>query len=155
MKPLLAVLPAALVIAAGCGGSSSSSTPVNATRPAAKPDIATATTSLGKVLVDGQGRTLYRFEKDHGAASSCYGACASAWPPLTSPGKAAAASGVTASELGASPRKDGDAGVTYFGHPLYTFAGDRKPGDVKGQEVDAFGGEWYALSPTGKTIEGD
>jgi predicted lipoprotein with Yx(FWY)xxD motif len=157
MKPLLVLLPAALAIAVGCGDSSPTRAPTAPTpKTAAAPDVATAQTSLGRVLVDGHGRTLYLFEKDDGATSSCYGACAGAWPPLTVPGKAAgAADGVTAAKLGTSPRKDGSAIVTYFGHPLYTFASDQKPGDVKGEEVDAFGGEWYALSPSGKKVEGD
>jgi len=151
MKSRFALLPAVLAVAAvGCGGSSSDDSPPAPAPKSAAPGVASAKTSLGTVLVDSQGRTLYLFEKDKGTASSCYGACASAWPPLTTAGDAG--SGVTASKLGESSRKDGGAIVTYFGHPLYTYAGDQKPGDVKGQDLDQFGGEWYALSPSGEKV---
>jgi predicted lipoprotein with Yx(FWY)xxD motif len=161
MKSLLALLPVAVAVAAvGCGGSSSGKKTAalkGTTTPAATaaaPAVDSAKTSLGRVLVDSHGRTLYLFEADHGTSSSCYGSCAGVWPPLTVPGKAAAAgSGVTASKLGASARKDGSAIVTYSGHPRYTYAGDQKPGDVKGQDVDQFGGEWYALSPSGEKVD--
>ena len=47
---------------------------------------------------------------------------------------------------------DGKAQVTYNGHPLYRFSGDQKPGDTNGQGVSAFGGLWYAVSPTGDQV---
>ena len=56
--------------------------------------------------------------------------------------------------LGTSPRSDGKAQVTYNGHPLYTFAGDKNPGDTSGQGVNAFGGLWYAVSPAGNQVTG-
>ncbi len=43
--------------------------------------------------------------------------------------------------------------VTYNGHPLYTYAGDTKPGDTNGQNLDQFGAEWYVLSPAGDKVE--
>jgi predicted lipoprotein with Yx(FWY)xxD motif len=116
--------------------------------------VATGRTDLGTVLVDGKGRTLYLFEKDKGSASSCYGACASVWPPLTS-GQGVAAGGLTAAKLGATKRTDGTTEVTYAGHPLYTYAGDAKPGQARGQGLDQFGAEWYVLAPSGHKIDGD
>ena len=93
------LLPAAVALAAaGCGTSSYSGTSGAAARPAATSataSVATGRTTLGTVLVDGRGRTLYLFEKDKGATSSCYGACASVWPPLTS-AKGVAAGGLPA-----------------------------------------------------------
>src|SRR6185295_15871322 len=85
---------AAAVAIAGCGGGSSGSgsgsaaTPASATTGPAGVKVVTRHTKLGNVLVDGRGRTLYLFEKDKGTASTCYGACASVWPPLTTGAKA-------------------------------------------------------------------
>jgi predicted lipoprotein with Yx(FWY)xxD motif len=104
----------------------------------------------------GRARTLYLFEKDKGPTSTCYGACASAWPPLPAGAQGARATGVPAAKLAATKRTDGKAEVTYGGHPLYTYAGDAKPGDVQGQGLDQFGAEWYAVAPNGRKIdEGD
>ena len=155
----LGLLPAALAVAAaGCGtGSYSSTTGSSSARPAAAPPAAkvgTGRTKLGTVLVDGKGRTLYLFEKDKGAASSCYGACASVWPPLTSV-KGVAAGGLPAAKLGATKRTDGKTEVTYAGHPLYTYAGDAKAGQTRGQGLDQFGAEWYVLAPSGHKIDSD
>jgi predicted lipoprotein with Yx(FWY)xxD motif len=107
----------------------------------------------GKVLVDGNGRTLYLFEADKGTMSKCDGACAAAWPPLTSSGKPTAGAGVNASKLGTTKRPDGTTGVTYAGHPLYTYAGDTAKGQTAGEGLTDYGAEWYALSAAGKTVE--
>jgi predicted lipoprotein with Yx(FWY)xxD motif len=109
---------------------------------------------LGTYLVDGKGRTLYLFEKDRTKKSTCADACAKAWPPLTTKGSPKAAGSAKASLLGTSKRADGKTQVTYKGHPLYFFVQDKKAGDTKGQDVDAFGAEWYVMSPAGKKIEG-
>ena len=101
----------------------------------------------------GTGRTLYLFEKDQGTASSCYGACAGGWPPDTTNGAPRAGAGVSASLLGTTTRTDGKTEVTYHGHPLYYFAGDRKPGDTNGEGIKAFGAEWYVLSAAGNKVE--
>jgi predicted lipoprotein with Yx(FWY)xxD motif len=165
MKRLLAIAiaPAALAaIVAGCGGGSRSTTasagPAYGAAPSASKTapatIATAHTKLGTLLVDAHGRTLYLFEKDKRSASSCYGACASVWPPVTTGAKAVAGKGIAAAKLGSSKRTDGKTAVTYGGHPLYTYTGDAKPGDVKGQGLDQFGAEWYVLAPNGHKIDG-
>ncbi len=104
---------------------------------------------LGTILVDSEGLTLYDFEKDKGTTSSCYGACASVWPPLTTEGAPRAMGGATASKLGTTKRKDGTVQVTYSGHPLYTYTSDSKPGEANGNDIDLYGGEWYALTPAG------
>ena len=155
----LAALALVAVLVAGCGGSSSSTTGGGSAYGNAKPAPKTATgtvstrqTSLGRILVDADGRTLYLFEKDKGAASSCNGACASIWPPLTA-GNAKAGTGVTAADLGTAQRSDGKTEIIYAGHPLYTYAGDQKPGDVAGQGLDQFGAEWYVLGPDGHKID--
>src|SRR5262249_1417179 len=114
--------------------------------------VSVATTGLGKALVDSTGRTLYLFEKDSGTRSSCSGACADAWPPLRVSGSSSTGGGARASMIGTTKRNDGAAPVTYNGHPLYLYAGDQKPGDTNGQGLNAFGAEWYALSPAGDRI---
>jgi predicted lipoprotein with Yx(FWY)xxD motif len=111
------------------------------------------TPKLGKVIVDSQGMTLYDFHKDKGATSTCYGTCATDWPPLLTTGAAKAMGGAEAPLLGTTKRKDGTVQVTYKGHPVYTFFLDKKPGDTKGNDVDFFGGEWYALMPNGEEPE--
>jgi predicted lipoprotein with Yx(FWY)xxD motif len=158
MKPALALVPLAVaLVAAGCGsqskGSAYSAPAATPAAPAPATTVATGRTKLGTVLVDGQGRTLYLFEKDTGTASTCSGGCASIWPPATTTGPATAKGGVVAAKLGTTKRADGTTEVTYAGHPLYTYAADAKPGDVKGQNLDQFGAEWYVLDPSGQKID--
>ena len=114
--------------------------------------VAIAKTPLGRILVDGKGITLYDFVKDRGGTSSCYGACAALWPPLTTTAKPHAGTGVRPSLLGTTKRKDGKLEVTYNHHPLYYFVTDRKPGQTTGQGVNQFGGPWWVLSTAGKEI---
>lgn len=105
---------------------------------------------LGMVLVDSSGMTLYDFHKDKGTTSSCYGPCAEGWPPMLTEGEPSAGNGASASKLGTTERKDGTTQVTYAGHPLYTFVEDKKPGEANGNDVSAFGGQWYALKGSGE-----
>ena len=168
MKRKITLLAAPLAIAlivAGCGGSSapsSSSGGYGSAAPASSGQSAASTTrlgiassSIGRIIVDGQGRTLYLFEGDKRPASTCYGTCATDWPPATVNGKVAAGSGVLASSLGTTKRKNGAVEVTYHGHPLYRYAGDTRPGQVNGQALKAFGAEWYVVAPSGNKIDGD
>jgi predicted lipoprotein with Yx(FWY)xxD motif len=113
----------------------------------------TNTPKLGKVIVDAEGMTMYDFHKDKGTTSSCYGACAEAWPPLLTSGAPEASGGAEASLLGVTKRKDGTEQVTYNGHPLYGFVEDQKPGETNGNDVDGFGASWYALMPNGEEPE--
>jgi len=152
---------------AGCGGGSNNhnsngtaaQTGANAAAAApsssASTTIAARTTKLGRILVDARGRSLYLFEQDKGMASTCYGACASLWPPLTVSGSPKAGAGIVASKLGTTKRKDGQAEVTYAGHPLYYYAGDQKPGDTAGEGLNDFGAPWDVLSTSGKGIDSD
>lgn len=105
---------------------------------------------LGMVLVDSQGMTLYDFHKDRGGRPSCYGGCAQAWPPLTTAGGPQAGNGASSAMLGTVERSDGTTQVTYAGHPLYTFVEDTKPGEANGNDVNAFGAQWYALKGNGE-----
>lgn len=108
---------------------------------------------LGTIIVDAEGLTLYDFHKDKGTTSSCYGACAGAWPPLLTKGDPQAQGAAEAGMLGTTKRKDGTVQVTYAGHPLYTYVGDQGPGEANGNDIDQFGAEWYALRPSGEEPE--
>jgi predicted lipoprotein with Yx(FWY)xxD motif len=110
--------------------------------------------SLGTILDDTDGRTLYLFARDSGTKSACTAACASLWPPLRANGKPTVGAGASASSVGTTPRSDGKPQVTYNGHPLYTYTGDQNPGDTNGQGLTAFGGGWFALSPAGDQVSG-
>ena len=118
--------------------------------PTTEPSIAVASSSLGDIVVDGQGRTLYLFMRDTGGTSSCTGGCATTWPPHVVTGTPQAGEGVNASLLATTSRDDGSTQVTYNGHPLYRFANDTAPGDTKGQGI---GGNWFVVSPAGEAIQ--
>jgi predicted lipoprotein with Yx(FWY)xxD motif len=120
--------------------------------PAKATVVSTASTSLGRVLVNSRGHTLYMFGADKNDRSACSGQCATFWPPLIASGKTQAAAGVKASLLGTTKRTDGRMQVTYKRHPLYTFAKDTKKGQTNGEGLNAFGGVWHAVSPTGAAI---
>jgi predicted lipoprotein with Yx(FWY)xxD motif len=135
-----------LIAAAALAGSAAAATPAPAV-------VGVAKTGLGRVLVDDHGKTLYLFEADKGARSSCYGQCAVFWPPYVTAAAPRAGAGAQASLLATSKRRDGKLQVTYAGHPLYTFKSDAKPGQTKGEAINAFGGEWYAVSPRGAKVE--
>jgi predicted lipoprotein with Yx(FWY)xxD motif len=152
-----AAVPLVALAVAGCGGGDDSSNATAAVTPPKTASGRTATvgvanSGLGKILVDSQGRTLYLFKQDTGTKSTCSGECASDWPPLRTNDKPTVGRGLTASKVGTTPRSDGKAEVTYNGHPLYLFAGDKKPGDINGQGLNAFGAPWYVLSPAGNQI---
>jgi predicted lipoprotein with Yx(FWY)xxD motif len=111
--------------------------------------VGTAHTALGTILVDSQRRTLYLFTHDSGRASMCTGACAAAWPPLTSNGVPTAVAGAKSSLLGTTKRADGTMQVTYKGQPLYRFVKDVSPGQTNGEGVTAFGGSWFPVTANG------
>jgi predicted lipoprotein with Yx(FWY)xxD motif len=159
--PLSAALLVPLALA-GCGsgggayggGSSTASAPapVTSVTSARAPALAVKKTSLGRTLVDAKGRTLYMFGADSKNTSNCSGACASNWPPAAAPKTIKVGSGVSKSSVRAIKRSDGSRQLSYAGHPLYRFIGDAKPGEVKGQGINAFGGIWHAVAPSGKAI---
>lgn len=116
--------------------------------------VAVGNSSAGSILIDGHGKSLYRFGRDTGRKSTCNGACAQNWPPLLTKGKPKASGSAKASKLGTTKRSDGTTQVTYGGWPVYTFVADKnKPGSTKGEGVDAFGAEWYVVGTNGKKIE--
>jgi predicted lipoprotein with Yx(FWY)xxD motif len=159
-KPITFLAGAAVIpltaLAVGCGGSGNSTAattpPKTASGQAAT--VGVANSSLGNVLVDSQGHTLYLFKKDTGTKSTCTGACAAAWPPLRASGKPTVGTGANASLVGTTKRSDGKPQVTYNGHPVYTFTQDTKAGETNGQGVTAFGASWFALSSAGNQVSG-
>jgi len=105
-----------------------------------------ATTSLGTYLIGSNGMTLYTFAKDGTASSTCYGQCATTWPPYTI-GDASYLSNIQAGitgDVGSIVRADGGTQVTYNSHPLYFYSQDAVSGDTKGQNV---GGTWSVVTP--------
>ena len=115
--------------------------------------VKSAKNPLGTVLTDASGRTVYLFSRDEKAKSSCDRDCRQAWPPLLTVGDPKAGEGVTVAQLSALKRDNGTEQVTYNGLPLYYFTGDEKPGDITGQNVASFGGNWFVLSTAGEAIK--
>jgi predicted lipoprotein with Yx(FWY)xxD motif len=138
----------------GAAGSTASASSSATAAPAAAKGTAISTTkgSDGTFLTGAGGRALYLWVADAKGMSSCSGACAQAWPPLTTTSKPVAAGSVKASQLGTIKRSDGTEQVTYNGHPLYYFNGDPSSGTTNGQGSDAFGAKWWLVSPAGAAI---
>jgi predicted lipoprotein with Yx(FWY)xxD motif len=117
--------------------------------------LAVRSTSLGKILTDGRGFTVYAFDADKGTTSACSGACATAWPPVKATGTTPhVGTGVTQSLVGQATRADGTRQLTYNGRPLYLFQGDSAPGSTSGDGSQAFGARWDALTASGEDATG-
>jgi predicted lipoprotein with Yx(FWY)xxD motif len=138
-----------------CGSSSQSGTATTAPAQASQAGVTVGTTktSLGTFLVGPDGRTLYLFEADTSPQSTCSGACAQTWPPLTTGGAPVAGGGAMQALLSTGLRSDGTKQVVYNGHPLYYYVSDAKAGDTTGEGVDSFGAGWDVVGPAGDKIE--
>ena len=146
------------LLAAGCGGAAAygggnAAQSASAVKSPSGYTIRAKTSPLGQIIVDSRGRTVYLFEKDSHGSSTCYGACAGIWPPLTTTSTPKATGGLTA-QVGTVKRTDGTMQVTYNGHPLYYYAGDTASGQTKGEGLDQFGAAWDVLSPAGNKVAG-
>jgi predicted lipoprotein with Yx(FWY)xxD motif len=158
VRPLGLVSMAALVslTLAACAKSTTPSSAGSSAPPAATGALTVSTASvgsMGKVLVDSKGMTLYYLKSETPGNIKCTGACASAWPPLLLPAgvtSATAGSGVTAGDLGTIKRPDSGTQVTYKGMALYLFAGDQSAGQANGQGVSDF----FAVTTSGSTSSG-
>jgi predicted lipoprotein with Yx(FWY)xxD motif len=150
---------AALALTVSACASSGSSSGSVANTPAAGGNSSSAAAAGGntvsvkaigsqQVLVDSQGMTLYWFVPDTSTKSNCSGSCATYWPPVKGP--VTAGSGVTGT-LGTITRSDGTMQATYMGHPLYTYIGDKSPGQAKGNGLNLSGGLWYEMTVSGST----
>jgi predicted lipoprotein with Yx(FWY)xxD motif len=124
--------------------------PANATsaRVASRASITLRASEYGKVIFDARGKVLYRFAADKSPTSTCYGACAKAWPPLLTKGSPRAGADLTAKLLGTTRRKDGSLQVTYNGHPLYHYEGDMGH-KIMCRHADMHGGFWYVVKANG------
>jgi predicted lipoprotein with Yx(FWY)xxD motif len=125
---------------------------VPASAMAARTSVEVHPSRYGRILTDGGGRTLYLFTRERSAHSRCYGACAKAWPPLIAHGPPRAGRGTRRSLLGTTRRRGGSRQVTYRGHPLYYYVGERRAGEILCQNVVEFGGTWLVVSPSGRAI---
>jgi predicted lipoprotein with Yx(FWY)xxD motif len=158
MAVKLGVPVAAGLLAAACGTAAGSTTTGSTAAGTPASGSATATVieshagSAGSFLTNSSGRAVYLWAADSMNKSTCSGACAGAWPPVTSMGKVTAANGAKAADLGTITRSDGTKQVTYLGHPLYYFAGDSGPGQTNGQGSDSFGAKWWLVTPAGMKI---
>jgi predicted lipoprotein with Yx(FWY)xxD motif len=176
---LLPVLLLLVVLAAGCGSSAKSSSSgsssgsssaasgpygaagkTSSTAASAATGTATGTpvtittkhSKLGTILAAGPQRmSVYLFEADTGPSSTCSGACAKVWPPVT--GKPTAGGKAAAAKFGTITRADGTTQVTYKGHPLYYYVKDKDASDVYGAGIKSFGAKWYVLMPSGNKID--
>jgi predicted lipoprotein with Yx(FWY)xxD motif len=146
---VLAVAVTALLTLSACGGNSTtaSDTAARANAGSSAAGLHTASTSLGTVLVDSSGRTVYVLSTDGPNRSTCSTSCLQLWPAVAPGGHA----GVTA-KVGSTATQSGTMTATVAGHPVYTFSGDQGPGDVNGEGLQDFGGVWYAVSPSGTAV---
>lgn len=147
MTRLFAALAAMAIMATGCQAAT------NELHPGREELKAAARGSLGQIIVDDEGHTVYLFEKDKPDESYCHGACASVWPPLTTSRAPVVEAPLDKSKVTLLKRGDGLMQVVYAGRPLYYYQGDTGPKDTNGQEKNQFGALWYALRPSGQEAE--
>lgn len=143
----LAGVAAALAVG-GAGVSQAAPTVTKATPIPAHARITLRSSEYGKVIVDARGRVLYLFAADKSPTSTCYGACAKAWPPILTRGAPTAGVGLDAKLLGTTKRKNGSRQVTYNGHPLYYFESDTGH-KIMCQHANMHGGFWYVVKANG------
>jgi predicted lipoprotein with Yx(FWY)xxD motif len=145
-------LVATAALLGACGGSDDDkettrrSAPSTSAASTGAATVKTAETSIGTVLVDAEGKTLYLYANDQGTTSAVPLAVLAAWPPLVASGTPVAGDGVDGSKLETVQQPDGQTYVIYNGHPLYTFTGDASAGQTNGHKL---GNVWYALTPAG------
>lgn len=168
MVSFAAVAGAAVIAACGSSGTSGStsggsapssaasspapSSPATGSGASSAAGLKTASVgTLGTIVVDGKGMTVYRFDADTNSppTSNCSGSCATYWPPVPAGSGTPQVQGVSSSLVGTITRADGTKQLTLAGWPLYTYAGDQAAGDARGQGLNASGGLWWAVTPTG------
>ncbi len=112
-------------------------------------------TGVGTILVSSSGRTLYEFTRDHAESNACVkiSGCSETWPALSTSGRPTAGTGVRSSLLSTINLPGGSKQVTYAGHALYLYSGDSGPGETSYVGERAFGGNWYAINSSGRTVK--
>lgn len=145
------------LVAAACGSTTAS--PVSVPQPAvvstagtSASGLSTASSPLGTILVDAQGRTVYEFASDSKNTSTCTGQCLTYWPPVAATATGLGASPGITGTVGSFTRSDGGSQVTINGLPLYTYAGDTAPGMTTGQGSNGSGAKWWVVAPDGSPI---
>jgi predicted lipoprotein with Yx(FWY)xxD motif len=152
-----AVAAGAVLTLSACGGSmygggQSGGSQSKSAAPASGAALHVANTSLGKVLVDSRGMTVYLLTSDKPNKSLCSAQCLAYWPPVGAPKSGATLPGVTG-KVASTKATNGSSIATVGGWPLYTYISDKSPGDVTGEGVATFGGIWYAVSPSGHAVK--
>ncbi len=117
--------------------------------PPKHPTLKVVASEFGKTIADDDGQVLYLFDADTTTKSTCYDACAVAWPPLLAKKAPTVSSALDPDLVGTTRRTDGTRQVTYNGHPLYYYVGD-SPGVIKCQNIFEYGGLWLIVKPNGK-----
>jgi predicted lipoprotein with Yx(FWY)xxD motif len=138
---ILVALAATLAAGTSLASARSTSTPAHA-------KLVLRKSEFGKVIFDSNGNVVYMFGRDKTAASTCYGICAAAWPPVLTKGAPSVGRGLNTSLLGTTKRKDGSLQVTYNHHPLYFYSAD-KHGKIMCQHAVMHGGIWLVLKANG------
>lgn len=160
----LFLLPLVALSLAACGDDSAGSsygsttpdsaaantTPADTTPAPGGATLQLATSGLGEILVDSAGNTLYLYANDTPTATACSTGCLGTWPALVSDGPVTVGAGLGLEDVGSVTAADGSTQVTFYGHPLYSFAGDAAPGDVNGQGT---GGVWFVLDGEGNPVK--
>jgi predicted lipoprotein with Yx(FWY)xxD motif len=151
MRALRLLCAGAVAVAAG-GAAVASARPI--ARSASASTVELRETSVGMVLVDPGGFTLYGFTLDKRKHDSCVAisGCAEDWPPDVISGSPIAGPGLNQSKLSTITLPDGAHQVTYYGHALYHDLGASEPGDTRDVGSSEFGGKWYALTARGKKV---
>jgi predicted lipoprotein with Yx(FWY)xxD motif len=149
-RSLLALVVTVLVLVGGAAFVRS--VPAAPSTPVAKASLAVGKSDFGSILFDGRGYALYAFTRDLAKRSTCYGACAKAWPPYIVTSRPAAGGGTRTSLIGTTRRKDGTLQATYASRPLYYYVGDNAPGVVRCQNVLEFNGYWLVVRGSGKLV---
>jgi predicted lipoprotein with Yx(FWY)xxD motif len=108
--------------------------------------------ALGSILVNDTGRTVYTFSNDTPKTSTCFDTCADTWIPVLTFGDPTGGTGIDDSMVETIDRGSHSLQVSYFGHPLYYYAGDTTAGQVNGQNLGVFGGRWSVVDPKGRIV---
>ena len=155
MKRTYPFLAVALTSAAVAATAASAYPNTPAARSSTAATVALRHTSLGSILVNSSGRTLYEFTRDHTNKNTCapISGCSEAWPPLKTSRRATGGPGIKASLLSSINLPGGGKQVTYAGHPLYTYSGDSGPAETSYVGFKSFGGTWYAINASGSTVK--
>jgi predicted lipoprotein with Yx(FWY)xxD motif len=146
----MSAVAAGTLALAGCASAGSGTATAGSQAPASAA-LSTSQSSLGTVVVDGKGMTVYSFDKDTigAATSACTGVCVGLWPELTTTSSSPKVSGVTG-KVGTAPTTGGARQLTLNGHRLYTFSGDSQSGQINGE---AYMNQWWVLAPSGQLIK--